>query len=162
MRGSCRGLICVQGAPWGPVSAQPRTLLGLAGQSWRQEEDTRAGGELAPEERRGPLHSPECWPRGAHSFLAGKLQEKTSWACLSPGPARLGSPLTPWRHQGGHRGCWKAKENLKDGARPEGNPPPPPSTSPVGKDASLKARARGKAEQDPPLKLLGQSQASRI
>ena len=112
--------------------------------------------------RRGPLHSPECWPRGAHSFLAGKLQEKTSWACLSPGPARLGSPLTPWRHQGGHRGCWKAKENLKDGARPEGNPPPPPSTSPVGKDASLKARARGKAEQDPPLKLLGQSQASRI
>lgn len=107
--------------------------------------------------RRGPLHSPECRPHGAHSFLAGKFQEKKSWACLSPGPAGLGSPQTPCRRQGGHRGCWKAKESPKDRARPEGNLPPPPPTSPVGKGASLKARAGGKAEQDPPLKLSGQS-----
>ena len=71
-------------------------------------------------------------------------------------------PQTLCRHQGGHRGFWKAKESPKDGARPEGNPPPPPPTSPVGKDTSLKARAGGKAEQDPSLKLSGQTQASRM
>ena len=52
---TANGLICMQGASRGPGSAQARTLLDLAGQSWRQEEDTRAGGELAPEKRASPL-----------------------------------------------------------------------------------------------------------
>ena len=44
----------LQGAGWQTGSAQLR-ILGLAGRSWRQEEDTKAGGELAPEERPHPL-----------------------------------------------------------------------------------------------------------
>ena len=153
MRGSCRGLDgkraqLSQGHLWvwlaGPGGK--KKILGLEG-SWPL--------------RRDPIHSPECRPRGAHSFLAGKLQEKASWACLSPGPAGLGSLQTPCRHQGGHR-CWKAKEKPEGWGKARGEPSTTTLYFPGGQGRLPQSQGGGKAEQDPPLKLSGQSKASRM
>ena len=74
---------------------------------------------------------------------------------LDPGPALAQDllDLGLFIHPAGTKvdtGAGRLKKSPKDGARPEGNPPPPPSTSPAGKDASLKAREEGKQNKTLP------------